>query len=126
MQDAPHCRVTTIETPEQLSVLAVEGEISIHTVCPFREALQRLLDGGARQIVVDLTRVSFLDSTALGVLVSAQRRLLGGGGSLLVASCEPIAQLLRTVGLDRLFAMTTSRDESLVLAAQRATGTWQG
>ena len=105
MQDAPYCLVATVETPQQSSVLAVEGEVSVHTISVFRDALQRLLDGGARQIVVDLTRVNFLDSTALGVLMCAQRRLLAKGGFLQIASCEPLAEFFRTVGLDRVFAI---------------------
>lgn len=112
-------RVETIEAREQVPVLAVSGELSLHTVCTFRAAVLRLIDAGARQIVVDLTAVTFIDSTALGVLMSGQRQLQPRGGAIVVAACEPIALVFKTVGLERLFAVCATRAEGLCVATAR-------
>ena len=57
------------------TVLEVGGEVDVYTAPRLRERLLELIDGGARHVVVDLGRVDFLDSTGLGVLVGALKRL---------------------------------------------------
>jgi anti-sigma B factor antagonist len=64
------------------------------------------VDGGARHVVVDLGRVEFLDSTGLGVLVGALKRLRGVGGELsLVCNQERLLKIFRITGLDRVFTL---------------------
>jgi anti-sigma B factor antagonist len=62
-------------------VLAVRGEIDAYTSPRLREELKRLIDGGSRRLVVDLQGVEFMDSTGLGVLVSALKRIKEPGAS---------------------------------------------
>src|SRR5215475_4941292 len=87
-------------------VLEVAGEIDVYTAPQLRERLISLVDGGARQVVVDLGRVEFLDSTGLGVLVGALKRLRGAGGELfLVCGQERLLKIFRITGLDRVFTL---------------------
>jgi anti-sigma B factor antagonist len=87
-------------------VLEVGGEIDVYTAPQLRERLISLVDGGARQVVVDLGRVEFLDSTGLGVLVGALKRLRGAGGELfLVCGQERLLKIFRITGLDRVFTL---------------------
>jgi anti-sigma B factor antagonist len=63
-----------------------------------------LLDGGARRVVVDLGTVEFLDSTGLGVLVGAHKRLRAADGVLaLVCTREPLLKIFRITALDQVF-----------------------
>ena len=64
------------------TVLEIGGEIDVYTAPRLRERLIEMVDAGERHVVVDLGRVEFLDSTGLGVLVGAHRRLRAGDGSL--------------------------------------------
>src|SRR5947208_12473988 len=64
------------------TVLEVGGEVDVYTAPRLRERLIELVDGGAKHVVVDLSRVEFLDSTGLGVLVGALKRLRAVDGSL--------------------------------------------
>jgi anti-sigma B factor antagonist len=92
-------------------VLEVGGEVDLYTAPELRERLTALVEGGNRRIVVDLGRVEFLDSTGLGVLVGALRRLRGVDGELaLVCAQERLLKIFRITGLDRVFTLYDSVD----------------
>ena len=88
------------------TVLEVGGEVDVYTAPRLRERLIELVDGGATQVVVDLGRVDFLDSTGLGVLVGALKRLRAAGGGLsLVCDKEPLLKIFRITALDQVFPL---------------------
>jgi anti-sigma B factor antagonist len=92
-------------------VLDVGGEIDVYTAPQLRERLIALVEEGARQVVVDLSRVEFLDSTGLGVLVGALKRLRGVNGDLsLVCAQERLLKIFRITGLNRVFTIFDSID----------------
>src|SRR5689334_14487449 len=100
-------------------VLDVGGEIDVYTAPQLRERLIALVENGARQVVVDLTRVEFLDSTGLGVLVGALKRLRAVHGDLsLVCAQERLLKIFRITGLDRVFTI----HDSVETATSGATG----
>ena len=91
------------------TVLEVGGEVDVYTAPRLRERLVELVDGGARHVVVDLGRVDFLDSTGLGVLVGALKRLRAANGSFgLVCSKEPLLKIFRITALDQVFPIFPS------------------
>jgi len=98
---------------ESVTVLDLEGEIDVHTAPAFRDALLQAIDEGARRIVVDAAKVTFMDSTGLGVLVCGERRLPPLGGSLAVACAGRIGRLLEMTGLHDVFTLFASREEAL-------------
>jgi anti-anti-sigma factor len=79
----------------------VAGELDLSTSPKFGNALQRELDGG-RSVVVDLSRVTFIDSTALNTLVGALRSCESNGGSLAVSPRLPpqVSRVFEITGLD--------------------------
>src|SRR4051812_2391074 len=98
-----------LRTVRGYSVLEVAGEIDVYTAPQLRERLIALVEGGARQVIVDLGRVEFLDSTGLGVLVGALKRLrVVGGELLLVCAQERLLKIFRITGLDRVFQLFDS------------------
>ena len=93
------------------TVLEVGGEVDVYTAPRLRERLVELVDGGARKVVVDLGRVDFLDSTGLGVLVGALKRLRAADGSFgLVCAKEPLLKIFRITALDQVFPIYPSVD----------------
>ena len=91
------------------AVVEVRGEVDVYTSSVLRERLVELIDGGHRQVVVDLDRVEFLDSSGLGVLVGALRRLRTVGGELtLVCTNEKLLKVFRITALDRVFTIHDS------------------
>jgi anti-sigma B factor antagonist len=93
-------------TVAEHTVLEVGGEVDVYTAPRLRERLIELIDRGARDVVVDLGRVEFLDSTGLGVLVGALKRLRAAGGSFsLVCAKEPLLKIFRITALDQVFPL---------------------
>jgi anti-sigma B factor antagonist len=98
----------------QVCVLRVSGEIDVATAPRLRQRLVTLADEGTRVVVVDLSAVSFVDSTALGVLVSGAKRLRGDGGDLRLVVTEPhIAKVFAITGLDDVFALYASAEQAI-------------
>lgn len=95
-------------------VLAVRGEVDVSTAPELRERLLALAERGATLAVVDLSLVSFVDSTALGVLVSGVKRLRSAGGDLRLVVTEPrIAKVFEITGLTDVFKIYGSADEAV-------------
>ena len=95
-------------------VVVVHGEVDIRTAPELRHCLAQVLDGEVKRIVLDLTDVEFLDSTALSVMVGAHKRLSKTGEPLVVvAATEPVQRVLSVTGLSRVFAVHESRHDAL-------------
>jgi anti-sigma B factor antagonist len=95
-------------------VLEIGGEIDVYTAPRLRERLVEVAGTGDARIVVDLGRVDFLDSTGLGVLVGAHRRLRAAGGSLnLVCPHERLLKIFRITGLDTVFEIHSSVEDAV-------------
>ena len=70
-------------------VVAVRGEIDLFTAPELKSALSEAIESGHTRIVVDLTDTTFLDSTALGVLLASAQRLAARGGRLELMNASP-------------------------------------
>ena len=99
---------------QQTHLIKLGGEVDLYTAPEFKERMVRLIDDGKKQIVVDLTDATFIDSTTLGVLVGGVKRLRPAGGSLaLVCTDQNIGKIFEITGLDRVFAIHATRDEAI-------------
>src|SRR6266536_3611486 len=95
-----------VETAERqgASVLSLRGEIDVYTAPQLRQRIVDLVDGGATNIVVDMTNVEFLDSTGLGVLVEGLKRVKSNDGTLaIVATQDKILKIFDITGLNKAF-----------------------
>lgn len=87
-------------------VVELRGELDIYTSSILRERLIELIDEGARHVVVDLSQVEFLDSSGLGVLVGALKRLRTADGDLsLVVASDKLLKIFKITALDRVFPL---------------------
>jgi anti-sigma B factor antagonist len=109
-------------TDEILEVLTTErqgvpvvwaaGEVDVSTAPRLREHLTTL-PVDARRVVVDLSEVTFLDSTGLGVLVAGWKRCQESGASLeLVVTRPQVRKVLEITSLDGVFTIFDSIDEA--------------
>jgi len=86
------------------TIVEAVGEIDVYTAPKLREQLAELVDSGRHEIVVDMQKVEFLDSTGLGVLVGALKRIRQHEGSMrLVCTQERILKIFRITGLTKVF-----------------------
>jgi anti-sigma B factor antagonist len=101
-------------TKEGIEIVDVEGEIDVYTAPRLRELLIELVNSGFYQLVVNMEKVEFLDSTGLGVLVGGLKRVRARDGSLdLVCTQERILKIFRITGLTKVFGIHDSVDEAI-------------
>ena len=101
-------------------VVEISGSVTIGHDAELREAIARALEAGARNILLDLHRVTRLDSSGVGELVAAHTTVRGRGGRLLVAELPPraarVLQITQLIGVIELYDRVD--DALAVLAAE--------
>lgn len=99
---------------DTIGLVTLTGEVDIYTAPRLKEHMLELFDSGARDMVVDLSAVTFIDSTALGVLIGGVRRANEVGGTIaLVVATRPVQRILTVTGLDQVFTVHSARDDAL-------------
>jgi len=118
LTDGQQFAVTLERADNGVAVVVLAGEVDLYTAPRFKEALFQAIDEGGSLVVVDMSGVSFIDSTALGVLVSGGRRLEQASGALAIGCPdERIRRILEITGLDTVFGVYPSRGDALAAAA---------
>lgn len=100
--------VRSIDRDGESTHVALQGEIDLYNAADVRSALARECALGPKRLVVDLTAVDFLDSTALHALQSARKELPDGRGFVVVAPTPAVRRVLEYSGLDRVLTVHTS------------------
>jgi anti-sigma B factor antagonist len=91
------------------TVVDVAGEADVYTAQRLREYVADVVDKGARRVVLDLSRLEFLDSATLGVVAGVHRRLYFAGGSFAVVCTQPrLMKVFSGSGLDRTLRIVDS------------------
>ena len=89
------------------------GEIDMATAPRFRQRLLAVISAGAQNVVIDLSGVDFIDSTGLGVLMGAAKRVRSAGGDIrLVTAGSRLAELIELTRLDRVLDVFDSVSEA--------------
>jgi anti-sigma B factor antagonist len=95
-------------------VISLAGEVDLYTAPEFKQQLLEVIGQGAKDVIVDFTNTTFIDSTTLGVLVGGVKRLRSNDGQLsLVCGDRNITKIFEITGLDRVFTIHPSRDEAV-------------
>jgi anti-sigma B factor antagonist len=93
-------------------VITVVGEIDVATAPQLRESLHGVIAQGQSTVVLDLLGVTFLDSTALGVLVGGLKRCRELGGELHVVVADArIRKIFEITGLNKVFPLSNTLSE---------------
>jgi anti-sigma B factor antagonist len=94
-------------------VVSVAGEVDVYTSPVLKERLVEAIENGCHRLVIVLEDVSFIDSSGLGVLVGALRRMKERGDDLrLVCTREQLLKIFRITGLDKVFPIVSSVEEA--------------
>ncbi len=95
-------------------VVAVRGELDLYTACDLKEVFADSIAAGRIRIIVDLGETTFLDTSALSVLVAAFKRLRSRGGALAIANAnDRIARSFEITGLDQTLPILSTRDAAI-------------
>jgi len=104
--------VAGIERSDGLTVVGLAGELDLYNAAVVRDALLACCAESPERLIVDLSAVTFVDSTALGVLIEARTRMANRRGFLLAAPGLETRRALEISGLDRHFAVHESVDSA--------------
>jgi anti-sigma B factor antagonist len=89
------------------------GEIDLYNAHAVRDALFEACSDGPERVIVDLSEVEFIDSTALGALIEARAMLPNRNGFILAAPRMETRRTLQISGLDRHFSVRETVSEAL-------------
>jgi len=106
--------IKTEQLSDESYVIALTGEVDLYTAPEFKQQLLEVIGNGGKQVIVDFTNTTFIDSTTLGVLVGGVKRLRTNDGQLsLVSTDRNITKIFEITGLDRVFTIYPSRDDAV-------------
>ena len=106
--------IKTEQLGDDAYVISLAGEVDLYTAPEFKQQLLEVIGQGGKQVIVDFSDTTFIDSTTLGVLVGGVKRLRTNEGQLsLVCSDRNITKIFEITGLDRVFTIYPIRDEAV-------------
>jgi anti-anti-sigma factor len=117
MQSEQPFRAQILRPQERVLVLALEGTLDISSAARFKQLFLESIGQGAQRVIVDLTKMTSLDSSGLGVLVSGAKRA-AKGSLCLVCPDEAVTAIFAMVGIDRIVAVFASLQAALASAAE--------
>jgi anti-sigma B factor antagonist len=106
--------INTEQVGDGTYVISLSGEVDLYTAPEFKQQLLDVIGKGAKGVIVDFSKTTFIDSTTLGVLVGGVKRLRPNEGQLsLVCNDRNITKIFEITGLDRVFTIYPTREEAL-------------
>ena len=106
--------ITTEELGNDTYLIALAGEVDLYTAPEFKQQLLEVISQGGKNVIVDFSETTFIDSTTLGVLVGGVKRLRQNDGQIsLVCSDRNITKIFEITGLDRVFTIHPTRSEAV-------------
>ena len=99
----------------QVAVVTPEGRLDLASASEFKQMLVDAVEAGDRVLVVDLSKVPFVDSSGLGALISGMKATRLAGGDLRIAQVGEQARLiLELTSLDKVMKIYPTVEEALV------------
>lgn len=98
----------------------MQGELDLSTAPKLKWALTDAREDGHDLLIVDLSRTTFMDSTALGVLVGVNRSLGVDGRLTIVCAESSLLRVFELSGMDGVFTLVATLDEALAHASPSA------
>jgi anti-sigma B factor antagonist len=101
------------ELDARTSVVSVEGELDLASAPRLKWMLVDALGEGHTRLILDLSLATFMDSTALGVLVAVKRSLDRDGVLVIVCAAAPVLKIFELSGMDGVFAISPTLQQAL-------------
>lgn len=107
-------RIDTRETGDQSQTVEVHGEIDVYTSPKVKEIITELIEKGNIYLVINLEGVRYIDSTGLGILIGALKKVREKDGCInLVCDNPQIKKIFNITGLVRIFGIFKTEEEAL-------------
>ncbi|HEY7659847.1 MAG TPA: STAS domain-containing protein [Actinomycetota bacterium] len=104
--------VSETRTQGPWTIVALEGELDLHTSPEVRDHVLGLIRDGADRVALEMSKVTFMDSSTLGALITCMKRAKERGGTVVLVGVEgsPL-KVLNLTGLDRVFEVLASTED---------------
>ncbi len=97
---------------KEWEIFALEGDFSIKTLVPIRAALDRFSKNGTRKVAFDFAQVTYIDSSAIGLMTNFAKQAVRAGGRLALFNVQSeIMQILNMVSFNETVPVFESRQE---------------
>ncbi len=111
-------KVNTRVLNDKAQAVEVQGEIDVYTSPRVKETINELIEKGHYQLVINLEGVRYIDSTGLGVLIGALKKVREHNGRILLVCTNPqIKKIFNITGLVKIFEIFKDEDEALQILA---------
>jgi anti-sigma B factor antagonist len=103
-----------IEKEGKLEFLNLKGEIDVYSSPSLKEKVLEEIDKGVENLVINLEKVSYIDSTGLGILIGTLKRMKEREGKLyLIFSSQRLKRIFEITGLNKIFSIYESKEKLL-------------
>ena len=107
-------KVDTRQVEDNISIIEVQGEIDVYTSSWVKEAVADFIQKGNYNIIINLEEVRYIDSTGLGVLIGALKRVREKDGTISLICTNPqIKKIFNITGLVKIFQIYKSEEEAI-------------
>ncbi len=97
-----------------VTVLAVNGQIDVHTSPKLRLEFEKLYDQGVRKMVIDFEKVTYVDSSGLATLIYMLQQLRQNNGAMALANLlDKINNLFTLTKIDMLMSIYQTQEEAI-------------
>ncbi|HHV54124.1 MAG TPA: anti-sigma factor antagonist [Firmicutes bacterium] len=106
----------SLETIEDVLLVRMRGELDLETAAKFRVLVEEALDHrpGLKHLILDVSGLSFIDSSGLGAILGRYRQFAERGGRVFVVGVQPgVGRLLELSGLFRVVEVAATAEEAL-------------
>ncbi|WP_439342179.1 STAS domain-containing protein [Vacuolonema iberomarrocanum] len=93
------------EVRERLQIFRLAGLLDAYSEAAFRKVLEKALDEGPVNLILDLSQIDFIDSSGLGALVQIAKKVQNQSGSLQIVSNPRVTQTVKLVRLDQFLTL---------------------
>lgn len=103
-----------VEGNSDCTIFDLRGYIDAHTVIEFEKAVNVVIEGGGKSIILDISGLSYISSAGIGAMMGLTRRLSQRGGDLVLLNpTQKVFAILDGLGFTKIFKIATGEAEAL-------------
>ena len=107
-----------LKEDKEIRIVEVSGEIDFHTSRELRDKFREILEKNCLRLLVNLKKVTYIDSSGLATFVEALQKMGRGGGKLVLAGLTPAVRgVFEIAKLDSIFTLEDSEERALTTLA---------
>lgn len=103
-----------MRTEKKYLIISLEGELDVENSSSIKDNIRNRISSEYPNLVIDLTKVNYVDSSGLGTLIALQKDARFNGGALsIVGASDQIRRVMNITNIDKLFELYDTLEEAL-------------